>query len=163
VVEGRRLSRVLLGGQAEATVARWNVPVADPSQVAVGARPDRDDEGLRSLLRHLAALASGAPAELTGGWPSEIDVDVNGTPFQAQVWAALREIPRGQTRSYAEVARAIERPTAARAVAAACGANPVPLVVPCHRVIASDGSLGGFSAGIAVKSALLAAEGVSVR
>ena len=85
-----------------------------------------------------------------------------GTPFQQKVWRALQTIPRGETRSYAWVAKAIGKPKAARAVGAACGANPVPIIVPCHRVVASDGSLGGFSGGLALKKRLLKLEGVSL-
>lgn len=82
-----------------------------------------------------------------------------GTPFQQKVWRALLKIPRGQTRSYAWVAKQIGQPKAVRAVANACGANPVPVLVPCHRVIASDGTLGGFGGGLAMKRRLLALEG----
>jgi len=81
-----------------------------------------------------------------------------GTPFQRKVWRALRAIPHGETRSYAWVARKIGRPRAARAVGAACGANPVPIVIPCHRVVRTDGSLGGFSAGLTWKRRLLRLE-----
>ncbi len=84
-----------------------------------------------------------------------------GTPFQQQVWAALLTIPRGQTRTYAQIAAQIGRPTSARAVANACGANPHPIDIPCHRVIASDGSLGGYSGtgGVKTKIKLLKKEG----
>jgi len=75
------------------------------------------------------------------------NVDIKGTPFQRRVWEALCLIPYGETQTYQEVANAIGRPKAVRAVANACGQNPLPLIIPCHRVIASDGSLGGFSAG----------------
>jgi len=71
-----------------------------------------------------------------------------GTPFSKSVWAKLREIPVGETRSYAQIARAIDRPTATRAVARANGANPIAIVVPCHRVIGSDGSLTGYGGGL---------------
>ena len=81
-----------------------------------------------------------------------------GTPFQQAVWQTLRKIPRGETRSYAWVARQIGKPKAARAVGTACGANPVLLLVPCHRVVASDGTLGGFSCGLPLKRRLLALE-----
>ncbi len=81
-----------------------------------------------------------------------------GTPFQRKVWRVLRTIPHGQTRSYGWVAQRIGAPRAVRAVGAACGANPVPVIVPCHRVIASDGALGGFSGGLARKRALLRLE-----
>jgi len=74
------------------------------------------------------------------------------------VWQELRKIPRGATRSYAEVARAVGRPGAARAVGQACNRNPVALVIPCHRVVASDGTLGGYRWGLERKQKLLASE-----
>ena len=83
-----------------------------------------------------------------------------GTPFQRKVWQAIRTIPKGQTRSYAWLAKKIGRPKAVRAVANACGANPYPIFVPCHRVIRSDGTIGGFTGGIKRKRRLLAAEGI---
>lgn len=82
-----------------------------------------------------------------------------GTTFQQRVWQELRKIPPGRTRSYAEVAAAVGSPQAARAVGGACGANPIPLLVPCHRVLASGGRLGGFSGGLDWKRRLLALEG----
>ena len=82
----------------------------------------------------------------------------SGTDFQQKVWQALIRIPRGQTRSYAWVAQTMGKPKAARAVGAACGANPVPVIIPCHRVVASNGSLGGYSAGWTMKKRLLALE-----
>lgn len=82
-----------------------------------------------------------------------------GTPFQQSVWEALREIPLGETRSYGEIARGIGRPGAERAVGRACGANPVPLLVPCHRVLPVNGKLGGFSGGPEWKPRLLRREG----
>jgi len=88
----------------------------------------------------------------------QVNVDIGGTAFQRRVWDALRAIPSGETRSYAEVARAIGAPRATRAVAQACGANPVALVIPCHRVVRSDGGLGGFRWGIERKRALLERE-----
>lgn len=90
-----------------------------------------------------------------------LPVDLHGTPFQRAVWSEMLRIPPGTTRSYADVARNIGRPKAFRAVAQACGANPVPVVVPCHRVVASGGKLGGYTGGIDRKLALLASEGVS--
>jgi len=88
-----------------------------------------------------------------------LPLDLRGTAFQARVWAALGTIPRGQTRTYAQVAQTIGRPKAVRAVAAACGANPAAVLVPCHRVIGSNGALTGYRWGIARKQALLAREG----
>jgi O-6-methylguanine DNA methyltransferase len=88
----------------------------------------------------------------------ELEIDPRGTDFQLQVWAALREIPYGETRSYAQVARNIGHPRAVRAVGTANGANPLSLVVPCHRVIASGGKLGGYGGGLDLKRRLLAME-----
>ncbi len=85
----------------------------------------------------------------------DLAVDTGGTPFQARVWKALRQIPVGATWSYAQLARRIGSPEAVRAVGAANGRNPVSLVVPCHRVIASDGTLCGYGGGIARKRWLL--------
>lgn len=84
----------------------------------------------------------------------------SGTPFQQSVWNSLRQIPSGRTRSYGEIARAIRRPKALRAVGQACGANPIPLLLPCHRVLAARGKIGGFSAGLDWKRTLLRREGV---
>ncbi len=87
-------------------------------------------------------------------------LDPPGTPFQRQVWEELARIPFGATISYGELARRVGRPAAARAVGAANGANPIPIVLPCHRVIGSDGSLTGYGGGLPLKKALLALEGV---
>jgi AraC family transcriptional regulator of adaptative response/methylated-DNA-[protein]-cysteine methyltransferase len=88
----------------------------------------------------------------------DLPLDIQGTAFQQRVWAALREIPPGATASYSEIAARIGRPKAVRAVAAACAANPVAIVVPCHRVIRSDGNLAGYYWGIERKQALLKRE-----
>jgi O-6-methylguanine DNA methyltransferase len=82
-----------------------------------------------------------------------------GTDFQQRVWSALQRIGLGETRSYCEIAVAIGSPKATRAVGNACGANPIPLIIPCHRVLASGGKLGGFSGGLSWKTKLLAMEG----
>jgi len=81
-----------------------------------------------------------------------------GTDFQQAVWTALKRIPAGQTLSYGEVAKAIGRPKAVRAVGGACGANPIPVLIPCHRVLAAGGKIGGFSGGLDWKRKLLARE-----
>jgi methylated-DNA-[protein]-cysteine S-methyltransferase len=83
------------------------------------------------------------------------------TRFQQQLWRAILRIPTGNTRTYGELARALHRPKAARAIGQACGANPIPLIVPCHRVLANGNKLGGFSAGLNWKRKLLKAEGHS--
>jgi AraC family transcriptional regulator of adaptative response/methylated-DNA-[protein]-cysteine methyltransferase len=113
----------------------------------------RDDAAMR---RHVAAVS-----KLVNGKTDadSLSLDLQGTPFQKKVWAELLRIPAGQTRSYGEIARRVKHPTAYRAVANACGANPVAVVVPCHRVIASDGSIGGYGLGLDRKRRLLANEG----
>jgi AraC family transcriptional regulator of adaptative response/methylated-DNA-[protein]-cysteine methyltransferase len=93
----------------------------------------------------------------SGGAARRLPLDVRGTAFQWKVWRALQAIPRGETRTYSEVARAIGQPSAARAVARACATNPVCLVVPCHRVVAASGD-GGYRWGAARKARLLSAE-----
>lgn len=112
----------------------------------------RDDRALApmgvAVRKH---LADGAPLAL-------IPLDVAGSPFARAVWNSVQAIPRGETRTYAEVAASIGRPGAARAVGTACGANPVAVVIPCHRVVRADGSGGGYRWGLDRKRALLARE-----
>jgi AraC family transcriptional regulator of adaptative response/methylated-DNA-[protein]-cysteine methyltransferase len=96
--------------------------------------------------------------EYLEGKKLNLPVDVQGTEFQKRVWAAISRIPYGETRSYNKIAEEIGMPKAYRAVANACGANPVPLVVPCHRVIRKNGGLGGYGMGIERKKYLLAME-----
>lgn len=88
----------------------------------------------------------------------DLPFDLHGTPFQRRVWKALQRIPSGATRSYAEVARTIGAPAAVRAVGAAIARNPISVIVPCHRVLGSDGSLTGYAGGLARKRQLLALE-----
>lgn len=99
----------------------------------------------------LAAVES--PARGFGG-----TLAISGTEFQRRVWTALTAIPAGETRSYTEIARAIDAPTAVRAVAGACGANPIAVLIPCHRVLRGDGSLSGYRWGVDRKRALLERE-----
>jgi methylated-DNA-[protein]-cysteine S-methyltransferase len=103
-------------------------------------------------------------AEYFAGERREFDLVLApaGTPFERSVWDELRKIPFGETRSYGEIAQALGRPGAARAVGRANGANPIPIVVPCHRVIGSDGSLTGFGGGLDAKSRLLELEGLAL-
>lgn len=95
----------------------------------------------------------------------EFDVRLNmqGTPFQLRVWESLREIPYGETTSYGQLARRIGKPDAVRAVGLANGSNPIPIIVPCHRVIGSDGSLTGYGGGLPIKEKLLALESRQLR
>ncbi len=110
---------------------------------------------------HLKAAKDAITAYLTGKTRTlDLPLDLDGQPrFRVKVWEVLQSIPYGRVRSYGWVARKVGKPKAARAVGAACGANPVPLLVPCHRVIAGDGTLGGFSGGLSHKKRLLKLEG----
>jgi AraC family transcriptional regulator of adaptative response/methylated-DNA-[protein]-cysteine methyltransferase len=119
------------------------------------AEISRDDVSLKPALDTVQARIGGRKLD------TEVPLDLQGTDFQRQVWNELLAIPPGSTRSYLDVAQAINRPKATRAVAQACGANPVAVVVPCHRVVMSDGSIGGYSGLPGVKKALLTAEGVA--
>lgn len=111
------------------------------------------DEFLAPRVRAVADALSGK-----GAATARIPVDLIGTAFQKRVWDALMKIPRGETRSYAELAASLDAPRAARAVASACAHNRVAIVVPCHRVIRGDGSLGGYRWGLALKQQLLGRE-----
>jgi methylated-DNA-[protein]-cysteine S-methyltransferase len=88
----------------------------------------------------------------------ELALDLHGTPFQQSVWAQLAAIPHGETRAYGELARAVGRPDRARAVGAAVGRTPVPIIVPCHRAVGANGNLTGYLGGLALKRALLELE-----
>jgi O-6-methylguanine DNA methyltransferase len=110
-------------------------------------------------------LCTGVPDQLLeyfAGKRRDFDFPLapQGSPFQRRVWYVLRSIPHGEAWSYADVARRLGMPGAARAVGHANGANPIPIVIPCHRVVASDGSIGGYSGGLEVKRRLLALEGI---
>jgi len=135
----------------------------------------KDDAELVAGLRERFNKAKLVAAKGNTGWLAEavafvssqmgehplaatFPLDVRATAFQQRVWKALQEIPRGETRSYSEVAAQLGAPTATRAVAAACGANPVAIAVPCHRVVGKDGSLTGYRWGVERKQKLLAAE-----
>ena len=124
------------------------------SRMATNELPAPWNSWLRLTERALEqALAGKTPDRLP---PLDLS---SGTEFQRCVWSALRKIPSGQTKSYAQVAQSIGRPEAVRAVGQACGANPIPVVIPCHRVLAAGGRLGGFSSGLDWKRKLLAREG----
>ena len=124
-----------------------------PARARSGDRTESAPAWLPRLTRDLRRYADGRVV----AWNIPIDLS-GGTLFQRRVWQAMRQIPRGQTRSYAWVAGKIGRPHACRAVGAACGANPIPIIVPCHRVVASDGSLGGYTGGLVRKKQLLRME-----
>ena len=129
----------------------------DEDEAALAARfPQAEvtpgDAPLATLAAAVVALVEGRSQDTT------LPLDVRGTAFQEAVWQALRAIPSGETRSYAELAAAAGRPGATRAAGTACGSNPLAVVVPCHRITRSDGGLGGYAWGVARKRALLARE-----
>ncbi|MEM6996341.1 MAG: methylated-DNA--[protein]-cysteine S-methyltransferase [Myxococcota bacterium] len=130
-------------GAAAASLARFATRHDARVEVDSGDSPAR-----RQLLEYLA------------GTRRDFDLEVAplGTEFQRAAWGALQEIPFGQTRSYGDQARAIGRPTAVRAIGHANGDNPIPVIIPCHRVLGADGSLTGFGGGVDVKRWLLALE-----
>jgi AraC family transcriptional regulator of adaptative response/methylated-DNA-[protein]-cysteine methyltransferase len=143
----RGLCSVLIGHDPDA--------LADALRVEFpAAEVARDDTALAELAAIVSDLASGRrrPDAAT------IPLDVYATAFRRRVWEALRRIPAGETRSYGQIAAEAGAPGAARAVGTACAANPVPIVVPCHRVVATGGKLGGYSGGLARKRQLLDAE-----
>jgi methylated-DNA-[protein]-cysteine S-methyltransferase len=133
----------------------------------VGQRHGPDRSGWREDPDHpvlLAAIAQLADYFAGRRTTFELPLDLQaGTPFQQSVWAALQAIPRGGTTSYGELARQLGRPQAARAIGAAVGRNPVSIVVPCHRVVGTGGSLTGYAGGLERKTALLRLEGVLER
>ena len=134
---------VKLGDEAE-TLKRLLSEEFSEAELSEGALP----EAKKAILEFLSGDAQLA----------RVPLDIRGTVFQRRVWEELRRIPRGETRTYREIARAVGAPEAVRAVGSACGANPVALVVPCHRAVRTDGGLGGYAWGLARKKKLLALE-----
>jgi AraC family transcriptional regulator, regulatory protein of adaptative response / methylated-DNA-[protein]-cysteine methyltransferase len=112
----------------------------------------RDDDGMANLAGQVAQRISGAESS------ASLPLDIQATAFQRRVWSYLQSIAFGKTRSYAEVAKAIRHPSAVRAIARACATNPVAIAIPCHRVLRSNGDLGGYRWGIERKKALLEIE-----
>ncbi|MHB8424822.1 MAG: methylated-DNA--[protein]-cysteine S-methyltransferase [Gammaproteobacteria bacterium] len=124
-----------------------------------GPRPMKPETGwqqdarlFREVLRQLKAYFAGKLRQF------DLPLKPEGTAFQMRVWRALRTIPYGETWSYGQLARRIGKPAASRAVGAANGQNPIPIIVPCHRVIGADGSLTGFGGGLSIKQKLLELE-----
>lgn len=144
--KGMRAIRVLESADAiESTLA----------SVASGAAFVFESQGF------LATACAAIDAYLTDGTPLKLPIDIaSGTPLQRAVWLQIAKIPHGETISYTTLAERVGFPRAVRAVASACGANPLPFVIPCHRVLSKDGSIGGFTmvGGLDVKRRLLAIE-----
>ncbi len=128
----------------------------DTMQKKYGEKPESYSLSFGKIFNLLDRYFNGEAVEF------DIKIDLAGTPFRQSVWAELRKIPYGSTLTYGQVARVVGNPAASRAVGGACGANPLPVVVPCHRVVASGGGLGGYSAGegLVLKKKLLLIEGV---
>ena len=144
----RGLCKVDIGSQASGLEARL-------AREFHGATRVRDDEVLAPLVEDVLARIDGR------GPAREVPLDVRGTAFQRRVWEELRRIPLGETRTYGDVAVAIGEPGASRAVGSACGANPVPVVVPCHRVVPASGGIGNYGLGPDRKRRLLEREGAT--
>ena len=148
------VGRLLLAG-ADEVLMLINFPTGSQA-----LKPDpgwvRDDAMFAEARRQLDAYFAGTRTEFT------MALAMDGTDFQKACWTALRQVPFGETISYGELARRIGRPKASRAVGAANHANPLPIVVPCHRVIGADNSLTGFGGGLDTKRVLLAHENVAV-
>ena len=142
----------LVGSPAGLRAILW--PEDDPARVglvgtALAAAPvDVLDDAAEQLAEYFAGIRTSF----------DLPLDLRGTAFQLAAWNALAEIPYGETRTYAEQAALIGRPAAVRAVGAANGRNPLSIVLPCHRVVGSDGDLRGFAGGLVAKAALLAFE-----
>jgi len=134
----------------------WSDPGSD-ARLAFGEEPPEQRALPEPYASVLNAYLAGDPVD-----PVELPIELEGTPFQCKVWHALRTIPRGTCRSYAAIATAVGAPRAMRAVGGANGRNPIAIVVPCHRVVASGMKLGGYSGGLDRKRYLLELEGVSV-
>jgi methylated-DNA-[protein]-cysteine S-methyltransferase len=124
-------------------------------------KPARPERNWTEASRGVVSEAVQQLREYFAGRRQEFDLPLmpEGTPFQRKVWRCLQEIPYGQTISYAELAKRSGNPKAARSVGSANGKNPIPIVIPCHRVIAADGTLGGFGGGLPTKEKLLVLEG----
>lgn len=122
-----------------------------PTKPRPGWEPDA--KPFREAMRQLNAYFAGKLKAF------DLPLSPQGTEFQLKVWKTLLTIPYGETWSYGDIARRIHRPAAFRAVGAANGQNPIPVIIPCHRVVGSDGSLTGFGGGLPIKQQLLALEG----
>lgn len=142
---GRGLCSVKIGDTPEALVKTLSAEFSE-------ADLRQDGKALKTEKDQVLAFLSG-DATL-----AKLPLDIRGTVFQQRVWTALRQIPRGETRTYKDLASAIGAPKAVRAVGSACGANPVALVIPCHRALRTDGGLGGYAWGLERKQKLLKIE-----
>ena len=144
---GAGLCKLALGQENDQTFQSWLARVIQPSRLVRQRSPPID-----TALAELGAYLSGRLQSF------ETPLDLRGTPFQRRVWAEVAGIPYGGTATYGEIAARIGHPKAVRAVGSANGANPLPILVPCHRVIGVDGGLRGYGGGLDIKAALLELE-----
>jgi methylated-DNA-[protein]-cysteine S-methyltransferase len=144
------VGKLLLAGEEEALYQVHFQAGTHPMQPETDW--EQSERPFREVIRQLKAYFTGKPTRF------DLPLKPEGTEFQLKVWRALRGIPYGKTWSYGELARRIGKPTASRAVGAANGQNPLPIIVPCHRVIGADGSLTGFGGGLTIKQKLLELE-----
>ncbi len=159
--EGQFTARYTKEGLAELDFPNGHHPAR--GSVAENSK-DRDfSRRLPQIKKWHRATQSALKTILAGKVPRKFPpLVIAGSEFQKSVWRQLRKISRGKTKSYGEIAKAIGRPKAVRAVGGACGANPIPVLVPCHRVLAANKKIGGFSGGLDWKRRLLAREGVKL-
>lgn len=153
MVAGSPLGPFAVSVDAAGRLVRVELGVRGSSGTGDASTRRRCEPALRQLREYFAGRRQTFDLELA----------LAGTEFQLATWCALQAIPWGTTCSYAQLAAAVGRPRAVRAVGGANGANPLPIVVPCHRVIAADGSIGGYSGGLDRKRWLLAHEGITPR
>lgn len=144
-VTERGICKISLGDTSEELVADMEAEFGEAERI-------RDDEGVGYWVEKIIAYLE--------GWQPHLDLplDIQATAFQMKVWQQLQKIPVGETRTYSDIAEAIDQPKATRAVANACGRNPVAMVIPCHRIIRKNRELGGYRWGIERKQALLKQE-----
>jgi methylated-DNA-[protein]-cysteine S-methyltransferase len=150
------LGKLLLARTARGLAGAW-FEAQKHHPGALAAPVDARDALLRDAAAQLAAYFAGHATRF------DVPLDLRGTDFQRAVWQALLRIGAGETRSYREVAQAVGSASAVRAVGAAIGKNPLSIVVPCHRVVGSDGALTGYAGGVERKRALLVLEGAAIR
>jgi methylated-DNA-[protein]-cysteine S-methyltransferase len=149
----------LFAASTPAGLAYLGLPRASGRGFAGWLRRHAPDAAVRESWKVNRRAASEVLEYLEGKRTAfELELDLRATPFQARVLRAVARIPYGETRAYGDVARSIRQPEAVRAVGAANGANPIPLVIPCHRVVASTGKLHGYGGGLELKAWLLAME-----
>jgi O-6-methylguanine DNA methyltransferase len=165
--DGKFIARYSERGLAGLNFPSREALVASTRLAEVGRRRKHRENGHipTKILRWHRTTTTALKNVLAGREPKKIPpLDLSGgTTFQQNVWRALQKISRGKTRSYGEIARRIGKPKAVRAVGGACGANPIPIFIPCHRVLAADKKPGGFSGGLNWKLKLLALEGISLQ